>query len=367
MTVKNILKKVAFPFLSLWFKKSKISVEFARDYLSKYSPKPEGTVYTCNRMKIKYDLMVVVPAYNVGKYLKQCIDSVINQKTKYTYEVIIVNDGSTDETGTIADMYSKFDYVRIIHQCNRGLSGARNRALEVITGRYITFLDADDYLMDGAIDTWLDVAYQSRVDIVEGAYNQFGDNLKEINKVHVKEGILTKAEIVRYFTCFSWGKVYKANLFERFKFPDGYWFEDTIINMILYWKVKSSYAINKSVYAYRQNNSGITRISKGKPKSLDIFWITEYCIQHLKNEGLLNEDVRGQVLRRFHLNYIQTKQLDKEIQEMIFVLTADLYKEFFVKESDKSSLSFREKVLDRALRTENIMLYKAVMLCWGGI
>lgn len=367
MVAKNVLKKLAFPLLSLRYKKSKISVEAAKNYLTKYSPKPVGTVYACNRMKIKYDLMIVVPAYNVEKYLRQCIDSVISQKTKYTYELIIIDDGSTDQTGAIADMYSKYDFVRVIHQCNRGLSGARNRALEVITGRYITFLDSDDYLMDGAINTWLDAAYKSQADIVEGAYTQFGDNLKEVNKIHEKEGLLSKIETVQYITGFAWGKVYKASLFERFKFPDGYWFEDTIINMILFWKVKSSYSMNKSVYAYRQNNSGITRTSRGKAKSLDIFWITEYCIQQLKNEGLLNEDVRGQVLRRFHMNYIQTKQLDKEIQEMIFVLTVDLYREFFAAESEISGLSFREKVLDRALRTENISLYKSVMICWGGI
>ena len=91
-------------------------------------------------------ISVVIPAYNVQKYLSACLDSVINQ-TYHNLEIIVINDGSTDSTGTICDDYARKDTrIKVIHQENQGLSGARNTGLNNCTGDYIFFLDSDDYL-----------------------------------------------------------------------------------------------------------------------------------------------------------------------------------------------------------------------------
>ena len=89
---------------------------------------------------------VIVPIYNVEEYLKECLDSIICQTYRYL-EIILVNDGSTDQCGKICDEYSMLDNrIQVVHQCNRGLSAARNAGLDVARGEYISFIDSDDYL-----------------------------------------------------------------------------------------------------------------------------------------------------------------------------------------------------------------------------
>lgn len=97
------------------------------------------------------DLSIIMPAYNVEKYIKEAIDSVLNQKTKYNYELIIVNDGATDNTKKIIQSIES-DKIKYIEQKNQGLSGARNTGINNAVGKYITFMDSDDLLEDGSIN-----------------------------------------------------------------------------------------------------------------------------------------------------------------------------------------------------------------------
>ena len=91
-------------------------------------------------------ISVIIPIYNVEKYLEKCIQSIINQ-TYRNLEIILVDDGSTDSSGEIADKYKKLDNrVKVIHKINGGLSDARNKGCEIATGEYISFIDSDDYI-----------------------------------------------------------------------------------------------------------------------------------------------------------------------------------------------------------------------------
>ena len=95
------------------------------------------------------DLSIIIPVYNVQNYLKKCINSIINQKITYNYEVILIDDGSEDESGTICDEYSqKYNFIKTIHKTNEGVSSARNVGLKNSCGRYILFIDSDDTLID---------------------------------------------------------------------------------------------------------------------------------------------------------------------------------------------------------------------------
>lgn len=112
-------------------------------------------------------ISIIVPVYNVERYLKECVDSLLNQKFK-DYEVILVNDGSTDKSGEICDSYAEqFPYVHVIHKRNGGLSDARNTGLGFSSGKYILFVDSDDYISKGSLDSIVEVLdlYNKYIDV----------------------------------------------------------------------------------------------------------------------------------------------------------------------------------------------------------
>ena len=150
--IKGVLKACLNVSAPLYSRVSSIDASSARETLNRFSPKPAGTPDATNLLPDpRCDLQIVIPAYNVESYLAKCMDSVLSQKTKYTYHVVLVDDGSTDATPAIADRYAADSRVTVIHQENRGFSGARNVGLSTLFGRYIMFVDSDDYLPQGAM------------------------------------------------------------------------------------------------------------------------------------------------------------------------------------------------------------------------
>lgn len=114
---------------------------------------------------------VVVPVYNVEKYIERCLDSLVRQKFGYEYEIIIVNDGTKDNSMTIADRFaSEYDFIRIITQQNAGLSAARNTGLANARGEYIAFVDSDDFVSPFYISEMYTLAVKNNADIVQCRY-----------------------------------------------------------------------------------------------------------------------------------------------------------------------------------------------------
>ena len=144
----------------------------AQDILSDYSPDPGTTCVANNKLDPQFDLQIIVPAYNAEKFVAHCLESTLHQDTKYSYLITVVNDGSTDRTPEIIESYHvKFpDRIEVINQENKGFSGAKNAALRVLKGRYITFLDSDDVLGEGAVQTLLTEVYMTDADIVQGGW-----------------------------------------------------------------------------------------------------------------------------------------------------------------------------------------------------
>ena len=111
-------------------------------------------------------ISVIIPVYNVEKYLRECIDSVLNQSYQ-NLEIILVDDGSTDSSGEICDEYEKQDIrIRVIHQKNQGLSGARNTGFQNANGEYVYFLDSDDWIVPEAIKCLVKRAEEESADVV---------------------------------------------------------------------------------------------------------------------------------------------------------------------------------------------------------
>ncbi len=210
------------------------------------------------------DLMIVVPCYNVEAYVAECIDSILAQDTTFTYRIVAVNDGSTDGTADILARYAGHPQVRVITQENRGFSGARNRALERITGRYVMFVDSDDRLPQGAIQALMSKAAETGADLVQGGARKFdGDTV-------IDTFIPGPGEVFGY----PWAKVFRSTVFGAIRFPEQYWFEDTLVLFVLYYACPRAVSIPDITYDYRRNTRGITKTSKGRPKLIDTLWIT---------------------------------------------------------------------------------------------
>lgn len=299
-----------------------------------------------------YDLQIIIPAYNVEKYVAECLDSVFSQQTSYRYLVVVVNDGSIDHTADVLSNYVKHENMRIITQANRGLSGARNKGLEIIEAEYVTFLDSDDQLMPGAIQKLMDRAKQNGSDMVAGGYETFKGN-ETLISVH-----LTPHDDYLHIPGFAWGKVYHSSLFFDIQFPEKYLFEDTLVSMILFQKCRRVDIIPDVVYRYRVNNQGITATAVAKPKSLDSFWITKRLLEDRKILGIEEKPSVFAVilLRQIYINFSRIYTLgNKEVDKAVFVLSSKMLEEQF---EDRPSGLGKYEDLYQALISHNYSAYR---------
>ena len=148
--LNRILYLILYPFIHNKIKIDEIEICNARNFLQSISPNPANSCLCKPReCKSDYDLQVIIPAYKTAQYIEKCIDSVLDLPTSCSIIITVVNDGSPDNMIEILKKYNSDPRVEVITQENRGLSGARNRALENIKGRYVTFLDSDDEFLKG--------------------------------------------------------------------------------------------------------------------------------------------------------------------------------------------------------------------------
>lgn len=361
----SILKKfhlniIVYKALSPFFHRTLIVSEDmareARDFLESISEKTNNSSVCHNLISEnpEYDLLIIVPAYNVERYIEECINSILSQKTKYKYKIVIVDDGSTDRTGVLLDQYQADMRIKIIHQSNKGFSGARNIALKEVNARYISFVDSDDYLCENAIENLLMEAYQSNSDIVEGSFKSFQDDSVLSECLHEDEsGVEYMLGKLRGF---AWGKVFKSTLFRCIQFPEGYWFEDTINVFLLFPMCSKISTISSAVYCYRRNLQGITSQSRKRVKSIDSYWIVEQMLSDMKLLQLnKTQSIYEQTLRQIKLTYNRTFFLDSQISKAIFILTVDLlHREF----NGYHSLESRWKSYENSLMKHEYGIYK---------
>ncbi len=341
--IKSTLKTACNIVAPLCAKTSTRTPAEARAILEAFSPRPTGSALTENTLVTPTcDLQIIIPAYNVEEYLATCLDSVLSQQTKYHFHVILVDDGSTDATPAIADRYAGHENLTIIHQANRGFSGARNVALEEIFGRYLMFVDSDDILHPGAIEALLDEAFAHDCDVVEGGtYYLTGTEQTLMYRYE-------DSQTVSPFTFHGqpWAKVYKAHLFQNLRFPEGFWYEDSILSFLIWPVVKTCRQISAMAYIHRRNPKGITAASRGRPKAVDTYWITEQMTQERETRNLPKDEAYfAHLLDQIQLNHYRIKALPQEIQEAAFILTCDLLTQQFPTFPQQTTLtkSLKEK------------------------
>lgn len=200
-------------------------------------------------------ITIVVPVYNVAHYVKRCIDSLTEQTYK-KLEIIIVDDGSTDDSGRICDNLAKHDKrVVVYHKTNGGLSSARNFGIKKAKGKYICLVDSDDYAKKDFVRKLVFKAEIKNVDIVVCSYN---DNFLYARMVTGEDAavhLLTKQENVDIV---AWNKMYRRELFDKIKYPEGENYEDTLTTYKLYAEAKNVAYIGDSLYEYVERDDSIT-------------------------------------------------------------------------------------------------------------
>lgn len=210
------------------------------------------------------EISIIVPIYNVEKYLTQCINSVLRQSYQ-NLKIILVNDGSTDNSSKICDDYAQKDSrIVVIHKGNGGLSDARNAGIKIATGEYIYFIDSDDWLAPRAIETLLDFAIKNNCEIVQGswyyAYNDYllYDNSRKNPFILNREQAMKELIKNDYIKNFAWGKLYKTEIVKKHLFVKGVYFEDSYWQHHIINETNNYGLIPTPLYYYRQRNESIS-------------------------------------------------------------------------------------------------------------
>ena len=257
-------------------------------------------------------ITVVVPVYNVEKYIKKCIDSIINQTYK-NIEIILVNDGSTDNSGKICNDYAKKDCrIKVIHKENGGLSDARNFGIENTTGKYITFVDSDDYIEIDYVEYLYNLVVKNKVDI--SICSMFIDSTKK----HINQGKKFKDNIFDTKKCYEYmllekgftisapAKLYLSELFRDIKYPTGMLCEDNGTTYKLIAKCDRIAYGCQSKYHYVAREDSIMR-STFNPKKNDMIILTDEMCNYIDENYPQLKDVTTE--RRIYARFNVFRQL----------------------------------------------------------
>lgn len=225
-------------------------------------------------------LSVIMPVYNTQEYLKDAIESVLNSK-KLDFELLIIDDGSTDESGKICDQYTLADQrIKVFHKKNGGLSSARNRGLEIATGEYIGFVDSDDMVSPDMFHDMIKCAEERGADIVCCGIDYLGTvhhctvtpaNVEEYSNGACQQLLLRKDGVGDYYP----NKIYKREILLNTNwggFPEGKLFEDIYTQFKVFHYANKVVSMNKYYYLYRMNAQSISHKKKFNPQKMDFVY-----------------------------------------------------------------------------------------------
>lgn len=230
-------------------------------------------------------LSIIVPVYNVEKYVRLCLDSILNQNLNDDdYEIIIVNDGSTDNSiNSIDDIIRNHHNIYLINQNNQGLSMARNNGLYHATGEYVLFIDSDDLIIKNTLSTIINQAYNNKVDLLVADFykmddNEINNNPKEVqltndNNPQIMNGFDLMLKFLIPDQCYVWRTIYRRDFLidNKIRFIRGICFEDIPFTHECYLKAKRCIRLQIPFYIYRKGHSSISS-ALNKKKGMD------YCI-----------------------------------------------------------------------------------------
>lgn len=262
------------------------------------------------------EISIIVPVYNVEKYICKCIDSILNQ-TFTDFELILIDDGSTDKSGKICDEYKKKDSrIKVIHKKNEGLSSARNIGLDIAQGKYIGFVDSDDYINCEMYSILYKNIIKHDSDIAICAFRKvnkyFNEHVENINnEVKVFNNIealnnLYGSKSLEFIV--AWNKLYKKEIFDETKYPVGKINEDEFVIHKLYYACKKVIYIDCNLYYYFQRENSIMN-KKFTIKRFDLFYAFKDRVEFFRKVGYkeLQYNAEFSFVERFFLLYFKGK------------------------------------------------------------
>lgn len=219
------------------------------------------------------EISIIVPVYKVEPYLRKCVDSILAQ-TFTDFEVILVDDGSPDNSGKICDEYaSKDSRVRVIHKKNGGLSSARNAGIDVARGKYLGFVDSDDYIEKDMYELLYDNIVKEQADLsICGVYDLYANREPKILKTQYM--VLSKIEAMKMIleakvvSVQAWNKLYKKEIFDTIRYPEGVITEDAAVILPVLDKTEKVVIDTQQKYYYFHRENSITSSRFGE-KDLD--------------------------------------------------------------------------------------------------
>lgn len=264
-------------------------------------------------------ISIVVPVYNVSRYLDECVKSLINQ-TYSNIEIILVNDGSTDRSGEICDELKKIDNrVKVVHKKNEGLGFARNTGLEYVRGKYVTFIDSDDYADNDLIENLYYAIKKNKADTCIGGFKRVDDLGNVLYKetyvsrvynnnecisellLHMLGSSPEKSDAIRMSV---WNVLYSSDIIKThdLKFPSErvYISEDLIFDLDYYQYSKKCILIESISYNYRVNQNSLTQTYK-KDKFEKYEFLYNEVYKKIMNDNLPNEFII-RLQRQFFVN-----------------------------------------------------------------
>lgn len=287
---------------------------------------------------------VIIPIYNVEEYLEQCINSVVNQ-TYQNLDIILVDDGSPDHSPEICDAWAvKDSRIQVIHKRNGGLSDARNAGLRCVQGRYIAFVDSDDWIAVHMIENMVHAMLNHKADMVICQFMKVypnGEKEKPFPRGDGKEEILNQRQLLellaedRKVTHHVWRKLYKAEYVPKDIFPIGRNYEDTCVMPDLAMPCKKVVYISDAYYFYRVNENGIVNTQKLKNLldryySIELFYkktrpVLKECAEDFrayKKMELWYECFKGSSTDRKNIKKLQ-KKIRNELKDFSYNSTTN--------------------------------------------
>ncbi|MBS4197578.1 glycosyltransferase [Lederbergia citri] len=314
---------------------------------------------------MKPEVSIIVPVYNVEDYLEKCIESILSQ-TLTCFEVILVNDGSTDKSGLVCKEYEKKDNrVKVIQKENGGLSSARNAGMKIARGKYIGFVDSDDYIDPNMYKNLIELCEKTNGDI---GICKFGREIngKKVTELQKKIIIefdnleamreLFKGELYRFSVC---NKIFKKSCFENILFPDGRIHEDLSTSYKVFSNAKKVVYSSEIGYMYVKREGSILT-SKFNEKRLDAFlgWkeIIPFMTQHypeLSKEyfscfafGCLD-----------NVYYILNEVMEYKKRNRYLLVIQQIVKTYYKKIISNDLLSLKDKLIITLLNYNVLSLY----------